>query len=319
MKTISADYNALTESDSLRLGFHSTQEEMRAAGVQPQDWAWLSDGEVIVGAQIMDDPRHGLVGVPEWKTLVHLDDEDATDFERLWSKLSSALREPGRSAEQEAELFRLLTIFEQVAPPAIKAMVPPGYLALRRAGALHFLGESGLALHEVRAALQERPHDPDMLYFFLELLLRDDPDRAAREAEAEAEKEDTPALVLAACIDIWSAAAEQLSDEAFASVGRRVLRWADRFESAPGRERVRAFMLASVQFNRGLILLRLGPIGEAQATLRLAHATDPKERIYDDASGLDAFDDRARHVAARFRERPLPLPSPVAAGIASLV
>src|SRR4051812_4404625 len=112
MKTIFADYNAITESGDLRLNFPSSQEDLRAAGVQPEDWAWLSDGEVIVGARIVVDPRYGHVGIPDWQTLVHLDDEDAADFQPLWSKLQTLLRHPGRSAEDEAEVFRLLTIVE---------------------------------------------------------------------------------------------------------------------------------------------------------------------------------------------------------------
>ena len=306
MNTISADYNAITEADHLRLGFRASREDMRTAGVQPQDWAWLSDGEVIVGARIVDDPRHGLVGVPDWKTLVHLDDEDAADFQRLWSKLQALLWRPGRSAEDEAEVFRLLTIVEQVAPPEIKAVIPPGYLALRRAGALYFLGELGLALHEVRAALRDRPQDPDLFYFYLELLFRDDPDRAAREAAVEAEKPDAPAPVLAACIDIWAAAAEQVPDDQFEPVGRRILQLAGRFEEAPGREQVRASVLAGVQFHRGLVLLRMGQLEGAREALRLAHATDPKDAVFGDAARLNAFDSDARQIAARFREKPLP-------------
>jgi hypothetical protein len=308
MKTIFADFNAMTEADKARLDCRGSREDIQRAGVQPGNWIWLSDGEVLVGARLEVDPYYGLVGVPAWETLVHLDDLVPPDFPQLWSELQDLLRHPGGSTDSELRVFQLLTILEQLAPPEFRAAIPPGYLALRRAGALYFLGHSGMALHEVEVALSDRPDDPDLVYFYLELLLRQNPGRAALEAEAYAERPDVAAPVLAACIDIETARAEQVQDEAFRPIGRQVLQWADQFERAPGRERVRADILASVQFNRGLILLRLGEIGEAQAALRLAHVTEPNQQVYDDASRLGAFDNEARRIAARFRERPLPLP-----------
>lgn len=306
--TIFADYNAIADPDLVRLGFPAAEEQMRRAGVIANDWGWLSDGEVIVGARIRRDPRLGLVGQPDWKTLVHLDDEEASDFPRLWSKLQRSLRDPGRSAEQEADVFRLLTVFEEIAPPEVKAAVPPGYLPLRRAGALYSLGDLGLALHEVRAAIRERPDDPELVYCHLELLLRDDPDRAAREAGLEAEKGDVPAPVLAACIDIWSAAGAQASDDSFGPIADRIVRWASRFEVASGRGQVRASILAGVQFHLGLTLLRQGRTNQARDAFRLAQATDPNEASFAEAADLDAFDDSAIRIAARLRDRPLSWP-----------
>ena len=55
-----------TESDCLRLSFPSSQEDIRAAGVQAQDWAWLSDGEVIVGGS--DQGRSRLRARSEFRT-----------------------------------------------------------------------------------------------------------------------------------------------------------------------------------------------------------------------------------------------------------
>jgi tetratricopeptide (TPR) repeat protein len=307
MKTVCADYNAMTESEHFRLNFRGSQEDIERAGLRPGDWAWFSDGEVLVGGQLRNDPYWGLLGVPVWDTLVHLDDEDALDFRQRWSELQTLLGQPGRSAEDETRIFQLLTIFERFAPPEIRAVTPPGYLALRRAGALHSLGQHELALLEVEEARRARPDDPDVGFFYLELLLRVAPDRAAREAESLAEAAGVPAPVLAACINIWSAAAEQVADGMFEPIGRRILEWSDRFESAPGRDGVRASVLAQFQFNRGLILLRLGRIGEARRALELAHATNPEEDAIDEAQGLVAFDDRARGIAARLRARPLPV------------
>jgi tetratricopeptide (TPR) repeat protein len=307
MKIIFADYNAMTEAGDLCLTTRGSQEEIEGAGLRPGDWAWFSDGEVLVGGQLRIDPYWGLLGVPAWDTMVHLDDEDAQDSRRLWPELQALLLQPGRSAEDEARLFQLLTIWEHVAPPEIRAVTPPGYWALRRAGALHSLGEHELALLEVQEALQARPDNPDIVSFYLELLLRTDPSRASREAEALAAGASVPAPVLAACINIWSAAAEQLPDGQFEPVGRRVLEWADRFEDAPGRDQVRASVLALVQFNRGLMLLRLGRIEEAHRTLELAHATNPEEDAFDEAQHLVTFDERARRLAARLRARPWPV------------
>lgn len=304
MKMMYADFNAMTEADGLRLTTRGSQDDIRRLGIRPGDWVWLTDSELVVGVRVDEDPYYGVVATPRWDTLVHLDDDDAKDFARVWAELQQALRRPGRGADEEARVFQLLTIVEAVAPPQFKAATPSGYMSLRRAGALHFLGEPELALMEIEEALGARPDDPDVTYFYLESLRRIDPDRAAIEAESRAEAGDASAPVLAACINIWSAAADQLPDERFAAVGRRVLDWVDRFERAPGRDRVRASVLAQVQFNRGLLLLRLGRRDEARDALHLAHATDPVEPAIGEASALDVFDDRARGIAARLRGKP---------------
>lgn len=309
MKTIFADFNAMTESDKIRLTSSGSEMDVRQAGAKPGDRVWLSDGEVLVGARLETDPAYGLVGVPAWGTMVHLDGSDAGSIPQVLSELRELLQRLDQSIESEARVFQLLTRLDQIAPPELMAVVPPGYLPLRRARALYFLGQFGMALHEVEVALREQPDDSDLIYFHLELLLREDPDEAVIRAREEAEKPDVTAPALAACIDVFAAASEQVPDQEFSQVGRQILEWTDRFEAAPGRDRVRASVLASVQFNRGLILLRLGQINEAQATIRLAHASDPKEQIFDEASRLDAFDDRARRISARFRERPLLLPT----------
>ena len=83
MKTIFADFNAMTEGGHVSLTTVGSQEDIAHAGLRPGDWAWLSDGELIVGAQLAIDDRHGLVGVADWDTLVHLDDEGADDFDRV--------------------------------------------------------------------------------------------------------------------------------------------------------------------------------------------------------------------------------------------
>jgi hypothetical protein len=75
MKTIYADYNAATEDGHVCLTTRGSQEDLERAGVGPGDWVWLSDSEVVVGARLQMDDRYGLVGVPDWDTIAHLDDE----------------------------------------------------------------------------------------------------------------------------------------------------------------------------------------------------------------------------------------------------
>jgi hypothetical protein len=53
--------------------------------------AWLSDSEVMVGAQLAIDDRYGLVGVPDWDTIIHFDDEGATDVHRIGAELTPLL------------------------------------------------------------------------------------------------------------------------------------------------------------------------------------------------------------------------------------
>src|SRR5436309_12319956 len=120
MKTVFADYNAMTESGHLRLGFRASQEDIAKAHLRPGDWAWLNDGEVMIGAQLAIDDRYGMVGVPDWETLVHLDDEESHDFERVRSELERLRRNPNRSLDKEKRILQLLTISEIVAPPEVK-------------------------------------------------------------------------------------------------------------------------------------------------------------------------------------------------------
>ena len=77
MKTIFADFNAMTESEKIRLTCSGSEVDIKQAGAKPGDRVWLSDGEVLVGARLETDPAYGLVGIPAWGTMVHLGDSDA--------------------------------------------------------------------------------------------------------------------------------------------------------------------------------------------------------------------------------------------------
>jgi hypothetical protein len=112
MKTMFADFNAITEAGHISLSTRGSQEDIQRSGVRPGNWAWLSDGELIVGAQIAIDERHGLVGVPDWDTLVHLDDADLS-YELVLARLSPLLSKQAHAIEDEPEIFRLLTQLER--------------------------------------------------------------------------------------------------------------------------------------------------------------------------------------------------------------
>jgi hypothetical protein len=92
-----------------------SQEDILRLGLDAGDWAWLSDIEVLVGAQLAVDDRYGMVGVPDWDTLVRLDDEDSLDVSRVETELQKLLREPGRCIEKERRIFQLLTIYDLLA------------------------------------------------------------------------------------------------------------------------------------------------------------------------------------------------------------
>ena len=77
MRDLSADFNAVTEAGHVRLTLPCSRQDIKAMALRLGDWAWLSDGELVVGAQLAVDDRYGLVGVVDWDTLAHLDDEDA--------------------------------------------------------------------------------------------------------------------------------------------------------------------------------------------------------------------------------------------------
>ena len=149
MKTISADFNAMTEAGHVRLTLPCSQEDIVKLGLRPGDWAWLSDTEVMVGAQLAIDDRYGLVGVPDWDTLVHLDDEGADDVDRIKAELTPLLAKEPLSSEDEPRILELLTQLEHASPPHFNG-ASPEFLAFRRALALRQMGKLGLACRDER-------------------------------------------------------------------------------------------------------------------------------------------------------------------------
>ena len=305
MNPIFADFNAMTESGQVRLNCRGSQDDLRAADLHPGDWAWLSDGELMVCGKIDSSPDTGIVAVPDWKTLVHLDDPH--DVAAVGQELTDLLKRENPSVDELWRLFGLLTIFERIAPPAVASQFRRGFFSFRRAGTLLLLGELELAALEIEEARRLEQGHPDDDRLFLEILRRADLPRATREAESLASELNLTAVVLAECIHVLATHADHLADDPFLPVARTILGLIERFERAPGRDRVRATDLALVQFNRGLILLRLGQIAEAQCSLAMAHATNPTLPEIDEAKDWTSYNQRAREIAAQIYARPRPI------------
>ena len=152
---------------------------------------------------------------------------------RFEIELRRLLDKTGRSPDEEARVLQLVTLFETFAPPAAKAAVRPGYFPSQRADSLLVLGKPELALLEIEEARRAEPN-PDNDHLFLEILRRVDLTRAVREAEALAVTSHIRADVLAECINVLATHADNLPDDQFEPVGRRILDWSEQFERAPG-------------------------------------------------------------------------------------
>jgi hypothetical protein len=304
MTTIFADFNAITDAGQVRLKSRASRDDLQDSGARPGDWTWLSDGELVVGARLAGDEREGILAVPDWGTLVQLDDESERDPVMLTTELRHLFEKPERGPEDEMRIFRLMMLFERTAPPIWKSGVRPGYFASRRAGSLLLLDRPELALLEIEAARRLDPGHVEDDRLFLEILRRLDLDRATREAEARAAQPDAPASLLAGCVNVLATHADKQPDERFRTISPRILEWAERFEHAPGREYVRAATLAQLQINRGLVLLRSGDVEAARRAFALARATDPIIPEIEQAARLTTYDQCARDLADRVRSRP---------------
>ncbi|MHB1561288.1 MAG: hypothetical protein ACYC61_27900, partial [Isosphaeraceae bacterium] len=300
MKTIGADYNAMTEAGHVRLTLPCSQEDVSRLGLHPGDWAWLSDGEVIVGAQLAIDDRYGLVGVPDWDTMVHLDDEEARDARRIQATLHTLLTEEPPSPQNEPRIFQLITQLEHVSPSQFRGD-GAWKLPFRRALALREMGKLGLALIEAGEAQRSRPDDPEVAFVYLDLLRQEDLPSAVEQVEALAESPGVPALVLSACINILAAHSEQVGGDQFEQVARRVLAWCQHLDQAPDLDQIEPSLVALSYFNRGFVLLRAGWISRARQAFERARQIYPVGPVLDEVIGLQTYDWRAREVARRFR------------------
>jgi hypothetical protein len=300
-KTVFADYNAATESGDLCLNFSASQTDIATAQLGPGDWAWLSDGEVIVGALLAIDDRYGLVGVPDWDTLVHLDDEGADDFDRVRDELKPLVTKEPPSMKDEPRILQLLTQLEHFTPPHLRGSVP-GMLVFRRALALRNMGKLGLALLEIKEARRAHPDDCEVVFVYLDLLRLADLPSAFVESEKIIESPVVPALVLSACINVLATQAEQVPDDQFETIAKRVIALCHRFDRAPDLDQAGESLEALSYFNRGIAHLRAGRISHAREAFERARELYPVGPMLDQLAKLQTYDHHAREVARSVRE-----------------
>jgi tetratricopeptide (TPR) repeat protein len=280
MRTIFADFNAMTPEAEVRLNSPGSQDDLRRTGIGPGDWAWLSDDEILVGGRLRDDPYWGLLGSPDWDTRVSLDAEGADDFQRVATEWTALLQKRDRTEAEEWRVFQLLTILERCAPPLFLQARRPGYYPFRRAGVLLLLRRPELARLEIEEARRVDPGHENYDVLYLEILRRIDLDRALEEAKEMAEANQAPAQLIAAYVNILSTRADQLTDEQFPPLGTTIIEWAQRFEQAPGRDNVPDSTLGQLDYNLAQSYKRLGRMDEADESLqRACHASPLLARL----------------------------------------
>jgi hypothetical protein len=299
MRTISADFNAMTESGHIRLELPCSKKDIEREHLAIGDWTWLGDGEVVVGAQVAHDDRYGTVGVPDWDTLVHLDEEEASGRPCVGDELQ-ALLSRGAPEEDEQRIFQLVTQLEyrmSAGPtPEQQAM-----FSLRRALGLRKMGKFGLALLEVTQARAASPQDEIIAFVYLDLLRLEDLPSGMREVERLAASPSVPAALLAASINILATRAEQAGLDEFESLAGQILVLCDRLDRAPDVLDAGPSLLALSEFNRGLVLLRKGQITQAGRAFERAHQRYPEGPSLEEMRSLQTYDHHAREVARRVR------------------
>lgn len=305
MNPVFADFNAMTESGQVRLNCRGSRDDLQARGLHPGDWTWLSDGELLLGGRIDTSPADGDVAVLDWKTLVHLDEPYSAAA--VGQELTHLLGQPDLSVDELWRVFRLLVVFERIAPPLGTSQVRPGYFSFRRAAILLELKQLDLALVEIQEARRLGHRHPSDDSLLLEILRHANLPRAIQTVDELAADPGLDAKVLAGCVHVLATYADQLADEPFQNVAVKILELADRFERAPGRDRVEASTLAIVQFNRGLVQLRLGRLHEAERSLDLASASNPTIPELLRARNLTTYDEQAREIASQYYHRPVPV------------
>jgi hypothetical protein len=304
MKTVYADFNAMTEADQVRLTTRRSQQEVDQRGIRAGDCLWLTDGELVVGARVAVDPRYGIVGVPAWDTMVNLENADQADFAESWARFQELSRSQSRSPEDETTILQLLQVFERKAPPAVRSAAAPGYFSFRRAVALWSLGHLELGLEEIEQALAENPDRENYIVLHLEFLRRLDLNRAVREARQLMESHSTTPSLMAACINVFATFLDTLSDDDFRVHVLTMLHWIERFERGPGPDNARPTELSQFWFNKGMVLLRHANIASARDSFLRGLQMSPANEILQQAARLNAYDDEARRLSARFRTLP---------------
>jgi hypothetical protein len=112
----------------------------------------------------------------------------------------------------------------------------------------------------------------------------------------------TPAEVVAACVNVLADHIEHLPPAEIGRDCQRVLEWAERFESAPGRSEVTALTLALTRFNQGLAFLGLGERSRAQDCFREAQRDNPLFRPpVEEAIRQPSYGPQIHSIAERLR------------------
>jgi tetratricopeptide (TPR) repeat protein len=307
MKTIFADFNAMTESEQVCLTTRGSQHEIDARGIQEGDLVWLSDGELVVGAKVAVDPRYGVVGVPVWDTLINLEDAENADFSQAWSAFQRLSQSPTRTREDETRTLQLLETIERKAPQSVRAVIPAGYLHFRRAGALFLLGHVELGREENELALLENPNSAAYLSLHLELLRRSDLPKALQEAQRLADDPIIGARVLAAAINVFATYLDGFSNHEFEARVGMMLDWIERFQRLTGVENIPVSVRSQVWFNSGMALLRISKVDDARNSFSRILQLNPRDKKVQRAIELDRFDEEARQLAKENQYRELPM------------
>jgi hypothetical protein len=124
MNTIQADFNAMNEEERVWLDTIAARRSIEQAGIRPGDWAWLTDGELFVGAQVVEEAPGRLLGVPAWETLVYLEDEEGRDFGQVFAELEGLLATDPASRADQRRLLQLVTWFDLLAPSVVRKNGP---------------------------------------------------------------------------------------------------------------------------------------------------------------------------------------------------
>ncbi len=301
MKTISADYNAMTEAGHVCLTTRGSQEDILQAGSPPgrlglaQRYAksWSARNWPSTIATGWSESRTGTRSCI-WMT------KAPTTVNRIGAELNLLLNKEPPSSEDEPRILELLTQLDHASQPHFHGASPEP-LAFRRALALRQMGKLGLALVEMEDARRARPDDPMLAFVYLDILRLEDLPSAVLQAQEFAELPDVPALVLSACINILATWAEHASDDQFDLIAQRVLTWCRRFDQAQDLDEAGPSLVALSYFNRGLVLLRAGRITLARQAFENAQQHYPVGSVLDEVTGLQTYDRHARTVVERVR------------------
>jgi len=305
MKTIDADFNALTDEARVRLGTRGSRQSMASQGVRAGDWVWLTDGDLFAGARVVDDPVEGRVGEPAWETLADVSLLPDWPADRLFEEYRRRRDAPGSDPDdirwQLAMLHRLAQL------RSADGCVSLGPIHFDRALCLRALHQDRLALAELDPALRQDPDNSNYQWLWLDLLSRVDLDRALVEARQHANTPGVSAQVLAVCVQILGAFLEAQSEAAFRKEFPTLLEWAERFQAASERDEPPVSARVMVLLYVGLAKLRAGRSEDAvrdfDALLEMTDDSELKDAVRQ-LTRNPCYDDQARQLVQRYLNAP---------------